>query len=194
MVQGTFSNYLFCTFVGYTTCHRQVYRNLKMKIALIGYGKMGHEIERIALERGHEIVCTIDIGEEDKFTSSAFGSADVAIEFTSPQSALQNYRRAFAAGVAVVAPGAAHVVRALQDQEVVDALGLEADAGAQAAEAAADDGDSRAHGGWALQDRVETKNITLSTVQRRPSSPPATNTHALAGKLARARMVTASAA
>ena len=73
-----------------------------MKIALIGYGKMGHEIERIALERGHEIVCTIDIGEEDKFTSSAFGSADVAIEFTSPQSALQNYRRAFAAGVAVV--------------------------------------------------------------------------------------------
>jgi len=73
-----------------------------MKIALIGYGKMGHEIERIARERGHEIVCTIDIGEEDKFTAPAFGSADVAIEFTSPQSALHNYRRAFAAGVPVV--------------------------------------------------------------------------------------------
>ena len=44
-------------------------KKIKMKIALIGYGKMGHEIERIALERGHEIVCTIDIGEEDKFDS-----------------------------------------------------------------------------------------------------------------------------
>ncbi len=73
-----------------------------MKIALIGYGKMGHEIERIALERGHEIVCTIDIDEDDKFGSSEFQSADVAIEFTSPKSALMNYRRAFAAGVPVV--------------------------------------------------------------------------------------------
>jgi len=73
-----------------------------MKIALIGYGKMGHEIERIALERGHEIVCTIDIDEEDKFGSPEFQSADVAIEFTSPKSALMNYRRAFAAGVPVV--------------------------------------------------------------------------------------------
>lgn len=73
-----------------------------MKIALIGYGKMGHEIERIALERGHAIVCTIDIDEEDKFGSPAFKSADVAIEFTSPKSALMNYRRAFDAGVPVV--------------------------------------------------------------------------------------------
>lgn len=63
---------------------------------------MGHEIERIALERGHEIVCTIDMGEEDKFQSPQFASAEVAIEFTSPQSAPENYRRAFAAGVPVV--------------------------------------------------------------------------------------------
>lgn len=73
-----------------------------MKIALIGYGKMGHEIEKIARERGHEIVCTIDMGEEKKFGSSEFKSAEVAIEFTSPESALHNYRRAFAAGVPVV--------------------------------------------------------------------------------------------
>lgn len=73
-----------------------------MKIALIGYGKMGHEIEKIALERGHEIVCIIDINEEDKFSSPAFQSAEAAIEFTTPGSALQNYRRAFAAGVPVV--------------------------------------------------------------------------------------------
>lgn len=73
-----------------------------MKIALIGYGKMGHEIEKIALSRGHEVVCTIDIGEEYKFDSKEFKSADVAIEFTSPESAFNNYKRAFAAGVAVV--------------------------------------------------------------------------------------------
>ncbi|HMM16674.1 MAG TPA: 4-hydroxy-tetrahydrodipicolinate reductase [Petrimonas sp.] len=64
-----------------------------MKIALIGYGKMGHEIEKIALQRGHEIVCTIDLNETGKFDSP---------EFTSPESALQNYRRAFAANVPVV--------------------------------------------------------------------------------------------
>ena len=73
-----------------------------MKIALIGYGKMGREIEKIALERGHEVVCIIDMHEEEKFESSAFRSADVAIEFTTPDSAFQNYRRAFAAGVPVV--------------------------------------------------------------------------------------------
>ncbi len=73
-----------------------------MKIALIGYGKMGHEIEKIALGRGHEVVCIIDMHEEEKFESPAFRSADVAIEFTAPDSALQNYRRAFAAGVPVV--------------------------------------------------------------------------------------------
>lgn len=73
-----------------------------MKIALIGYGKMGKEIEKIAREMGHEIVCTIDINEETKFDSPEFRSADVAIEFTSPESALNNYRKAFAADVPVV--------------------------------------------------------------------------------------------
>ncbi|ADQ79660.1 dihydrodipicolinate reductase [Paludibacter propionicigenes WB4] len=73
-----------------------------MKIALIGYGKMGKTIERIALERGHEIVSVIDIDNLDDFESDAFKSADVAIEFTVPKVALSNYRRAFAAGVAVV--------------------------------------------------------------------------------------------
>ena len=73
-----------------------------MKIALIGYGKMGKEIEKIALERGHEIVCAIDVNQDDKFLSPQFQSADVAIEFTSPDSALSNYRKAFAANVPVV--------------------------------------------------------------------------------------------
>jgi len=73
-----------------------------MKIALIGYGKMGKTIERIARERGHEIVAVIDVNNTDDFDSAAFKSADVAIEFTVPQVALSNYRRAFASGVAVV--------------------------------------------------------------------------------------------
>lgn len=73
-----------------------------MNIALIGYGKMGREIEKIARERKHNVVCIIDVNEGAKFASSEFKSADVAIEFTSPESALQNYRKAFAANVPVV--------------------------------------------------------------------------------------------
>ena len=73
-----------------------------MKIALIGYGKMGHMIESIALERGHKIVCIIDQNNLCDFESEAFASADVAVEFTTPQTAEQNIRRAWAAGVPVV--------------------------------------------------------------------------------------------
>lgn len=73
-----------------------------MKIALIGYGKMGHMIERMALSRGHEVVCRIDKGDEDGFASAAFCSADVAIEFTTPQTAESNIRKAWQAGVPVV--------------------------------------------------------------------------------------------
>jgi 4-hydroxy-tetrahydrodipicolinate reductase len=73
-----------------------------MKIALIGYGKMGHIIESIAIERGHEIVCVIDKDNVEDFNSAAFASADVAIEFTTPQTAEANILRAWAAGVPVV--------------------------------------------------------------------------------------------
>jgi 4-hydroxy-tetrahydrodipicolinate reductase len=73
-----------------------------MKIALIGYGKMGHEIERIALQRGHDIVCKIDIDNLADFDSDEFKSADVAIEFTAPIQAYNNIKKAFAAGVKVV--------------------------------------------------------------------------------------------
>lgn len=73
-----------------------------MNIALIGYGKMGQEIEKVALERGHKIVCMVDIDEDAKFNSPEFKSADVAIEFTTPKSALNNYRKAFESNVPVV--------------------------------------------------------------------------------------------
>lgn len=73
-----------------------------MKIALIGYGKMGKMIEEIALGRGHEIVCIIDIDNQQDFESEAFASADVAIEFTAPHVAYGNYLKAWKAGVKVV--------------------------------------------------------------------------------------------
>lgn len=74
-----------------------------MNIALIGYGKMGHEIEKIAISRGHNIVSIIDVNNPDDFGSPAFKSADVAIEFSTPDSAIDNYRKCFAAQVPVVA-------------------------------------------------------------------------------------------
>jgi len=73
-----------------------------MNIALIGYGKMGHVIEQIALSRGHKIVCTVDIDNPEAFDSKEFASADVAIEFTAPSVAYNNVKKAFAAGVKVV--------------------------------------------------------------------------------------------
>lgn len=73
-----------------------------MKIALIGYGKMGRMIEEIALSRGHEIVSIIDIDNQQDFESQAFRSADVAIEFTAPHVAYDNYLKAFRQGVKVV--------------------------------------------------------------------------------------------
>lgn len=73
-----------------------------MKIALIGYGKMGHMIEDIARSRGHEIVSIIDVNNQQDFDSEAFASADVAIEFTAPTAAYGNYLKAFAKGVKVV--------------------------------------------------------------------------------------------
>ncbi len=73
-----------------------------MKIALIGYGKMGKMIEQIALGRGHEIVSIIDVDNQQDFESEAFASADVAIEFTAPQAAYGNYLKAFAKNVKVV--------------------------------------------------------------------------------------------
>ncbi len=73
-----------------------------MKIALIGYGKMGRMIEEIARGRGHEIVCIIDIDNQDDFDSPAFRSADVAIEFTAPHVAYDNYLKAFRHHVKVV--------------------------------------------------------------------------------------------
>lgn len=73
-----------------------------MKLALIGYGKMGRMIEAIAKNRGHEITVIIDIDNEADIDSKAFRKSDVAIEFTRPDSAVNNMLKCFSAGVPVV--------------------------------------------------------------------------------------------
>ena len=73
-----------------------------MNIALIGYGKMGKAIEEIALQNGHEIVLKISIENTDDMTAENLKKADVAIEFTGPESAANNLKEIFNAGVPVV--------------------------------------------------------------------------------------------
>lgn len=73
-----------------------------MKIALLGYGKMGHEIEKIALERHHEIVLTIDIDNQRDSTVDHIKKADVAIDFSTPASAFENILKCFEANVPIV--------------------------------------------------------------------------------------------
>ena len=73
-----------------------------MKIALIGYGKMGHIIEEMAQERGHQVICTIDKDNLRDFDSETFAAADVAIEFTTPATAEENICRAWSKGKPVV--------------------------------------------------------------------------------------------
>ncbi len=73
-----------------------------MKIALIGYGKMGRAIERIALGNGHEIVLKIDLDNGHELTKEKLSKADVAIEFTGPSSAAANLFKCGEAGTSVV--------------------------------------------------------------------------------------------
>ena len=83
-----------------------------MKIAIIGYGKMGHMIEEVALSRGHEIVATIDAGD-----AFELNGADVAIEFTTPATAEANIRAAWAQGVPVVCGSTGWNAAALMDED-----------------------------------------------------------------------------
>ena len=73
-----------------------------MKIALIGYGKMGRMIEEIALQRKHHIILKIDVANRNDFTQQNISKADVAIEFTGPDSAFENVMKCIEFGVPVV--------------------------------------------------------------------------------------------
>jgi 4-hydroxy-tetrahydrodipicolinate reductase len=73
-----------------------------MRIAIIGYGKMGHMIEEIALQRGHEVVLKINIDNTEDFTKENCAKADVAIEFTGPSTAYENVKNCIDFGLPVV--------------------------------------------------------------------------------------------
>lgn len=73
-----------------------------MKIALIGYGKMGKAIELIASKKEHEIIIKIDEPNLHEFTKENLSSADVAIEFTSPRSAFDNVKKCIEFDVPVI--------------------------------------------------------------------------------------------
>jgi 4-hydroxy-tetrahydrodipicolinate reductase len=73
-----------------------------MKIALIGYGKMGKAIEEIALQENHVIILKIDHQNADEYSIAELSKADVAIEFTNPKSAYENILKCFEANVPVV--------------------------------------------------------------------------------------------
>jgi len=73
-----------------------------MKIALLGYGKMGKEIEKIAVSRHHEIVLKIDVFNLQDLTPENLQKAEVAIDFSTPESAFSNIMLCFNAGVPVI--------------------------------------------------------------------------------------------
>lgn len=73
-----------------------------MNIALIGYGKMGHAIEQIALKRGHNVVLRITSANRHEMDASRLKQADVAIEFTKPDAARENVTKCIDAGISIV--------------------------------------------------------------------------------------------
>jgi 4-hydroxy-tetrahydrodipicolinate reductase len=73
-----------------------------MKVAILGYGKMGKEIEKTAIERNHEIVLVVDENSTGELTIPNLKKADVAIDFSIPSSAFNNILRCFEADVPIV--------------------------------------------------------------------------------------------
>ena len=73
-----------------------------MKIAILGYGKMGKIIEKIAQDRKHEIVLKIDVTNKDELTTENLRKADVAIEFSTPDTVLDHIEACFEAKVPII--------------------------------------------------------------------------------------------
>ena len=80
----------------------QLSKQIPMKIALIGFGKMCRAIEEIALENGHQIVLRINSANRDTLSTENLKEANIAIEFTNPHSAVNNIKLCFDAGIPVV--------------------------------------------------------------------------------------------
>lgn len=95
-----------------------------MRVAIIGYGKMGHEIERVLEERGHSVVLKVDVDNRaEAMTKSAFEGVDVAIEFTSPATAYDNIKDCILLGVPVLSGSTGWLERKAE----IDALCKEQD-------------------------------------------------------------------
>ena len=75
---------------------------MMLNIAIIGYGKMGHEIEKVAVEHGHNVKLAIDIDNQYDLNADNLNGIDVALEFTSPHTACNNVRTCLNCGVPVV--------------------------------------------------------------------------------------------
>ncbi len=73
-----------------------------MQITIIGYGRMGKEVEAIAQSKGHQVILRIDRDNNQDFDSEIFDTSDVAIEFTTPETALHNISRCIKKGIPVV--------------------------------------------------------------------------------------------
>lgn len=95
-----------------------------MNIAIIGYGKMGHEIENVLLERGHNVVQKIDIdNREATLTAEGMKGVDVAIEFTSPATAYDNIERCLRLGVPVLSGSTGWTERKAEIDALCNELG-----------------------------------------------------------------------
>ncbi|VTP88234.1 Dihydrodipicolinate reductase [Sphingobacterium daejeonense] len=73
-----------------------------MKIVLLGYGKMGQLIERFAMKRGHEVVLIVDESNRSSITSEDLEDADMAIDFSTPDAALENISLCFESDLPLV--------------------------------------------------------------------------------------------
>ena len=82
-----------------------------MKIAILGYGRMGREIERLAVAGGHEIVVRTDINSPEQFNPETAAGCDVAMEFTGPAAAADTILRALSFGVPVVSGSTGWLMR-----------------------------------------------------------------------------------
>lgn len=91
----------------------------KIKIALLGYGKMGKTIDQLATAAGHEIVLKIDKDNAQDRTPENLKKADVAIEFSQPDSAFDNIKACLESGVPVVAGTTAWLDRLEEAKKLV---------------------------------------------------------------------------
>lgn len=89
-----------------------------MNVAIIGYGKMGREIEKILLERGHSVGLVIDVGNSADLCAEKVKNIDVAMEFTSPDTAFDNIARCLELGVPVLSGSTGWVSRKAEADEL----------------------------------------------------------------------------